>query len=97
DTGRDTLVPIGMCGLLKRDHIQDIDLRYAFLPEYWGRGFALEAARAVLDYGRTVLGRREVFAIAAPGNERSIALLGKLGFVSSQLLPMPDGSGTVAL
>ncbi|MGA2079221.1 MAG: GNAT family N-acetyltransferase [Holophaga sp.] len=94
---KETAEPIGMCGLLKRDHLQDIDLGYAFLPEYWGRGYALEAARAVLDYGRTILGRREAFAIVSPGNARSIALLAKLGFAYAQDLAMPDGSGTVAL
>jgi RimJ/RimL family protein N-acetyltransferase len=97
DTEKDTRQPIGMCGLLKRDHLQDIDLGYAFLPEFWGRGYALESARAVLDYGRTVLGKREAFAIVSPGNARSIALLTRLGFAFAQDLPIPGGSGTVAL
>ena len=44
-------VAVGACGLLKRDTLPDPDIGYAFLPEYWGKGYALEAASAVLEYG----------------------------------------------
>jgi RimJ/RimL family protein N-acetyltransferase len=43
-------LPIGICGLVKRNYLDDIDLGYALLPRYWGQGYAYEAAKAVLDY-----------------------------------------------
>jgi RimJ/RimL family protein N-acetyltransferase len=71
--------PVGMCGLLKRDTLPDPDLGFAFLPRARGRGFASEAARAVLDAAREA-GHRRLLAIVTPGNERSIAVLEKAGF-----------------
>jgi RimJ/RimL family protein N-acetyltransferase len=72
-------VPIGMCGLLKRDSLEDVDIGFAFLPRFWSKGYAFESASAVLTYGREVLGLSRIVAITAPDNEASIALLGKLG------------------
>ncbi len=40
--------PVGMCGLLKRDILPDVDIGYAYLARYWGQGYALEAAQAAL-------------------------------------------------
>lgn len=70
---------IGLCGLLKRDTLPDVDIGFALLPAYWGNGYALEAARAVLEDGRTTHGLRRIVAITNPDNERSIQLLEKLG------------------
>ncbi|MDN5923473.1 MAG: GNAT family N-acetyltransferase [Xanthomonadales bacterium] len=72
---------IGLCGLLKRDSLDAVDLGYALLPAYRGKGYACEAASAVLDYARAVLDIQRVLAITSVGNERSERLLGKLGFV----------------
>lgn len=72
-------VPMGMCGLIKRDGLDDVDIGFAFLPAYWGRGYAFEAATAVMDYGRTVIGLTRIVAITAPDNESSARLLEKLG------------------
>jgi RimJ/RimL family protein N-acetyltransferase len=49
---------IGMCGLIKRDTLPDVDLGFAFLPRHWGRGYALEAAEATMAYARETLGLR---------------------------------------
>ena len=70
---------IGLCGLLKRDALPDVDIGFALLPAYWGKGYALEAARAVLEDGRATHGLRRIVAITNPDNERSIQLLEKLG------------------
>ncbi len=67
---------IGMCGLLKRDNLDHPDLGYAFLPGFWSKGYALEAARAVLEDAK----RERVLAIVSPSNAASIKLLEKLGF-----------------
>jgi RimJ/RimL family protein N-acetyltransferase len=73
------LQPIGMCGLLKRDGVRDVDLGYAFLPEFWSNGYALESAEAVLGIARRLRLTR-VAAFVSPGNAPSIRLLDKLGF-----------------
>ena len=39
---------IGMCGLVKRDNLPEVDLGYSFLPEYFGQGFAFEATKACI-------------------------------------------------
>ena len=71
---------IGMCGLIKRDSLDDVDIGFAFLPAHWGRGYAREAAAATLAHGQRDLGLRRIVAITSLDNERSIALLEGLGF-----------------
>lgn len=74
-------VPIGLCGLLKRDHLRDVDLGYAFLPEYWGKGYAFETAERVIADGRDSHGFKRIVAITLPQNRACIKVLTKLGFV----------------
>jgi [ribosomal protein S5]-alanine N-acetyltransferase len=82
---------IGMCGLIKRDALDDVDIGYSLLPEYWSRGYAFEAAAATLDYAKTTAGLRRVVAIVSPGNEPSLRVLKKLGFAFERLMRMsPD-------
>jgi len=73
-------LPIGMCGLIKREALPDVDLGFAFLHRFWGSGYALEAAQATLAYAREVLQLRRIVAITTPDNHRSSHLLRKLGF-----------------
>jgi ribosomal-protein-alanine N-acetyltransferase len=83
----------GICGLIKRDPLPDVDLGFAFLPEFRGNGFALEAARACMRVASEKFGMTRVVAIVKPGNERSIALLEKLGFrFETTVTPHADGS-----
>jgi len=70
---------IGMCGLLKRDSLPDVDVGFAFLPSFWSQGYAFESAAAVMNYGREVLGLRRIVAITSPDNNASIRLLEKIG------------------
>ena len=72
--------PIGICGLIKREALEDVDLGFAFLPRFWRKGYAFEAAAAVLRYGRNVLGLHRIVAILSQDNHRSSKLLEKLGF-----------------
>lgn len=83
--------PIGMCGLLQRPTLPDPDLGYAFLPEHWGRGYALEACRATLAWGRDARGLARIIAIVSPGNAASIAVLKKLGMVEEGLRELTAG------
>lgn len=71
--------PIGMCGLLKRDTLPDVDVGFAFLPAYWRKGYAFESASAVLGYGRRAFGLGRIVAITSPDNVASIGVLEKLG------------------
>ena len=71
--------PIGICGLLRRDSLPDVDIGFAFLPAFRGQGYASEAGRATLAYGRTKLGLKRIVAVTMPANEDSIRTMVKLG------------------
>ena len=66
---KDSHIPIGMCGLLKREELPDPDIGFAFLPDFWNRGYALEAAAAVLNYARQRLKLDRILAIVNPDND----------------------------
>ena len=70
---------IGMCGLVRREGLEDVDIGYALLPQFWSRGYAVEAARAVKEYARDVIGLKRLVAISDPANENSIRILEKIG------------------
>jgi RimJ/RimL family protein N-acetyltransferase len=83
--------PIGMCGVLRRDGLDDPDIGFSLLPEFWSQGYALEAATAVKQYAAETLGLRRLVAIVAPGNESSARLLGRLGFTFDRVIQLtPD-------
>lgn len=81
--------PLGICGMIKRDTLEDVDLGFAFLPRARGKGFAFEASAAAMGHARDSLGLRRVVAIVAPGNARSITLLEKLGFAFEGNMRLP--------
>jgi len=89
--------PMGLCGLIKRDSLKDVDIGYAFLPRFWGKGYAHEAAAAVLAHGKHTLGLRRIVAITSQDNHSSIKLLEKLGFRFEQLLQLTPGEPQVKL
>lgn len=79
---------IGMCGLIKRETLEDVDIGFAFLPQYRSQGYAYEAAAAVLAYGRQELGLERIVAITVPENLRSARLLEKLGLHFERLITL---------
>lgn len=83
--------PIGTCGLIKRDTLPDVDIGYALLPEFWGRGYAREAAAAVLSYGARAVGLARIVAITTPHNASSIRLLEKIGLKFERALDFGSG------
>lgn len=83
-------VPIGICGLLKRDCLEDIDIGFAFLPKYRTTGYAYEAASVVMVYGIDTLGLNRIVAITTRDNHSSIKLLKKIGFQFEQLIQLPN-------
>lgn len=80
---------IGLCGLVKRDGLDDVDIGFAFLPDYRKQGYAREAAEAVMEYGRDVIGLKRIVAIAHPDNAPSIRLLEKLGLQAERTIQLP--------
>ena len=76
---KDSGQSIGMCGLINRDGLEDVDIGYAFLPRFWLKGYAVEAAAAVKDYARDMLGLKRLVAITDPANQGSIRVLEKIG------------------
>ena len=76
---RDSAEPIGICGLVKRDALTDVEVGFAFLAQHGSLGYATESAAAVLAYGRNTLGIQRIVAITAPDNQGSIAVLEKIG------------------
>ena len=84
-------VPIGICGLLKRETLQDIDVGFAFLPRFWSKGYAVESAAAVMDHGRNVLGIGRIVAITAPENYGSIKVLEKIGLRFEGVIRLSEG------
>jgi [ribosomal protein S5]-alanine N-acetyltransferase len=89
---KDSGMPIGMCGLLKRDQLDLPDLGYAFVPEFWSRGYASESAAAVLAHARDRLGHRQILAVTNPENSASVRVLERLGFESRGLIGWTDDS-----
>lgn len=82
--------PIGICGLLKRDTLEDVDIGFAFMPAFRAQGYAHEAAAGTLSYGRDTLGLRRIVATTVPHNDASGRLLEKLGFRFEKMI-RPNG------
>ena len=83
--------------MIKRDALEDVDLGFAFLPDYWGRGYAYEAAAAVVSYAASALGLKRIVAIASADNDSSAKLLEKLGFRFEQMIKLSNESQEIKL
>jgi RimJ/RimL family protein N-acetyltransferase len=88
-TSRESGAALGICGLLKRDTLEDVDVGFAFLPEHCRQGYGFEAAAAVLDDGRVSFGLERIVAITDPENLASIRLLEKLGLPFERVIHVP--------
>lgn len=88
--------PIGMCGLVRREGLDEVDIGFALLPDYWGQGYAYEAASAVLEWGRQH-GLAHIVAIVSPDNDPSCRLLERLGFVFEEVVWLPDNPEALKL
>ena len=80
---------IGICGLVNRAGMDDIDLGYALLPQHRGQGYAFEAASASLQYGYDRLGLSRIVAMTSPQNTSSCGLLERLGFQYERRVVLP--------
>jgi RimJ/RimL family protein N-acetyltransferase len=88
---RETNEPIGMCGLIKRTGLDDVDIGYALLPRFWSKGYAVEAARATKTYAKDVIHLNRIVAITDPSNQASIRVLEKIGLRFEKMVRLsPD-------
>jgi RimJ/RimL family protein N-acetyltransferase len=90
-------VPVGICGLIKRDALEDVDIGFAFLPKFRGKGYAYESASAVMAYGKETFGLNRLVAITSPDNHVSAGLLEKLGFNFERMVKLSADGAEVRL
>ena len=88
---------LGICGLIKRDTLDDVDIGYAFLPRYRANGYASEAAMATLEFARRNLGLKRIVAITSPDNESSARLLERIGMRFERTLKLAADDDVVNL
>jgi ribosomal-protein-alanine N-acetyltransferase len=93
---KDSHEAAGMCGLIRRSYLPSPDLGFAFLPEYTGKGYALESARGTLSFAQEK-GIDKLCAITMPDNKNSIRLLEKAGFVFQKEITLPPDNETLQL
>ena len=89
--------PIGVCGLLYRDNLEVTDIGFALMPTYHGRGYASEAAAAVMEYGYSTLGIDRIVGLTSEENQPSIRILEKLGMKFKRIVKMSDNDSGTAL
>ncbi len=94
---KDDRKPIGMCGIIRRDFLENPDLGFAFLPAFYGKGYAFEIASATLNYAKHKLGLLKISAITLPENSRSIRLLEKIGLRFMITFSLPNSKETLLL
>lgn len=94
---KQTKQPLGICGLVKRDTLNTYDIGYGFLPSAYGQGFAIEAAKAVIEYAKQAMQLSQLVAITNNDNIRSISLLKKLGFEFERVEQQYDNGRTLEL
>ena len=88
---------VGICGLFRRDVLEDPDIGFALLPRFCGSGLATEAAQAVVAHARDDLGVEALTAIVSPENSASIALIEKLGLSFERGITMPGEDEEISL
>ncbi len=86
---KDTREAIGICGLIKRDALEDVDIGFSTASRYWGKGYAFEAASALMAHGRKVHCLPRIVGVTAPDNFASINLLQKLGLRFERMIRLP--------
>lgn len=88
---------IGICGLFKRENLEDPDIGFSVLPDFCGKGYAGEGAAAVVDYAHNELEIAVLAAIVSRTNAPSIGLIRKLGLTFDQMITMPGDDDAICL
>ena len=87
---KETGTSAGLCGLVQRDGLDDVDIGYAFLPGYWSKGYATEAALGVKKYAKNMIGLKRIVGITNPDNDGSIRVLEKLGLKFEKMIKLSE-------
>jgi RimJ/RimL family protein N-acetyltransferase len=80
---------IGTCGLFDRDGLEGIDIGFALLPEFEGKGYAIESAKKITDLAFNIFGLTELSAITVTQNISSQSLCERLGMVQVGTIKLP--------
>ncbi len=96
-TLKENKTPIGICGIVKRDALEHVDIGFAFLPQYEGKGLGFESASAVMLYAQHTLGIQTIAGITNADNKSSIALLKKLGLRYQKMVLLPNETEEIML
>lgn len=83
--------PLGSAGLYKRDNLEHPDVGFAFMSEFGNKGYAYEAAKAVMQFASERLGLETIVGITIETNLSSIKLLKKLGLAEIGTYKYEDG------
>ena len=89
---KDERVSLGICGLVKRDSLEDVDIGFAFLERFWSKGYAVESAFAVMNYAQNTLGLKRIVAITTPDNDASAKVLEKIGLRFEKVIKLSTES-----
>jgi len=94
---KDGHTPIGMCGLIQRDGVADVDIGFAFLPAFRAQGYAQEAASATLAWGHGSLGLHRIVGFTNPDNASSVRLLEMIGMRLERTVTLPASAEELLL
>ncbi|PFS64608.1 GNAT family N-acetyltransferase [Bacillus thuringiensis] len=83
---KEDFTPLGMCGLIKRDSLEDVDIGFAFLEKFRSKGYGYESASAVIEYGVQKLRMKRIVAITSLDNIASGKLLEKIGLQFEKII-----------
>lgn len=83
--------PLGICGLVKRDSLEHVDLGFGFLPEFRCGGYAKEASLACMRHAKEDFGLETLLAVTDHDNEAAGGLLTALGFLHEGDVQLEDG------
>ena len=87
---KETNTPAGLCGLVQRDGLDDVDIGFAFLPQHWSKGYAIETALAVKEYAKNTIGLERLVGITDPNNQGSIQVLEKIGLEFEKMVRLSE-------
>ena len=89
--------PVGLCGLIKRDGLEDVDLGFGFLGRFHSKGYGSEAAAATLAFGRDQIGLQRIVGITTVDNVASSKLLEKVGMKYEKMILLPNDTEELKL
>jgi len=90
-------IKMGICGLYDRDGLDGLDIGFAFLPEYEGKGYAFESANKLKQVAFTEFGITEIVAITTHNNTASQKLLEKMGLTLTGTTKIPNDNEELLL